>query len=97
MRLHSFYNDYYRLIINDEVANIEISYHNTEGAEKDMLDQYEAIITIEELQEILNIGRNTAYTLLKNGAIPALRVGKKWKIPKDAVVYYLGQWKKKIK
>lgn len=62
-----------------------------------MLDQYGAIITIEELQEILNIGRNTAYALLKNGTIPALRVGKKWKIPKDAVLHYLGQWRKNIR
>lgn len=59
-----------------------------------MLDQYGAIITVEELQEILCIGRNTAYTLLNNGQIPALRIGKKWRVPKEAVLYYLSQWNK---
>lgn len=59
-----------------------------------MLDQYGAIITVEELQEILCIGRNTAYLLLNDGTIPALRIGKKWRVPKEAVLYYLSQWKK---
>lgn len=60
-----------------------------------MLDQYEAVLTVAELQEILNIGRNTAYALLNSSTIPAFRIGKKWRIPKDAVLHYLGQWKNK--
>ena len=59
-----------------------------------MLDQYEDVLTVANLQEILGIGRNTAYELLNAGAIPAIRIGKKWRIPKDAVIHYLGQWKK---
>lgn len=59
-----------------------------------MLEQYDAVLTVPELQEILNIGRNTIYSLLNSGTIPAVRIGKKWRIPKDAVLYYLGQWKK---
>lgn len=58
-----------------------------------MLEQYEDVLTVTELQEILGIGRNKAYSLLQSGAIPAVRIGKKWRIPKDAVLYYLGQWK----
>ena len=59
-----------------------------------MLDQYEAVLTVADLQEILGIGRNMAYQLLNTGTIPAIRIGKKWRIPKDAVLHYLGQWKK---
>lgn len=59
-----------------------------------MLSQYDAVLSVKELQEILNIGRNTAYALLNSGAIPSLRIGKKWRIPRDAVLHYLGQWKK---
>lgn len=59
-----------------------------------MLDQYEAVLTVVELQEILGIGRNTAYKLLSTGAIASFRIGKKWRIPKEAVLHYLGQWKK---
>lgn len=60
-----------------------------------MLDQYEDVLTVAQLQEILNIGRNTAYALLSTGAIPSIRIGKKWRIPRDAVIHYLGQWKNK--
>ena len=58
-----------------------------------MLNQYDEVLTVAELQEILNIGRNTAYALLNSGEIPSFRIGKKWRIPKDAVLHYLGQWK----
>lgn len=59
-----------------------------------MLDQYDDVLTVANLQEILGIGRNTVYELLNSGTIPALRIGKQWRIPKDAVLHYLGQWKK---
>lgn len=58
-----------------------------------MLDQYEALLTISDLREILNIGRNAVYDLLNQGAIPAFRIGRNWKIPKEAVIFYLSQWK----
>lgn len=58
-----------------------------------MLEQYEAVLTVADLQEILGIGRNTAYALLNSGEIPSFRIGKKWRVPKDAVLHYLGQWK----
>ena len=45
----------------------------------------EEIITIEELCEILRIGRNTAYMLLGSGQIAAFRIGRLWKIPKNSV------------
>lgn len=59
-----------------------------------MLEQYGDVLTVTELQEVLNIGRNTAYALLSAGAISSIRIGKQWRIPKAAVFYYLGQWKK---
>ena len=58
-----------------------------------MLEQYDAVLTISDLREILNIGRNTAYNLLNNGEIQAFRIGRTWKIPKDSLIYYLNQWK----
>lgn len=47
------------------------------------------IITIEELMELLNIGKNTAYKLLDSGEIKAFRIGNKWKIPMDSVECYI--------
>ena len=43
------------------------------------------LLSVEELCSTLNIGRNTAYRLLQNGDIPAFRVGRKWKITKEAL------------
>ena len=59
-----------------------------------MLGEYNTVLTIQELMEVLNIGRNSAYELLNSGAIRAFRIGSRWKIPKDAVIDYIGQWKK---
>jgi excisionase family DNA binding protein len=58
-----------------------------------MLEQYEDVLTVTELQEILGIGRNKVYSLLQSGAIPSIRIGKKWRVPKAAILHYLGQWK----
>ena len=54
-----------------------------------MFEQYDDILTIEELCEILMIGRNIAYSLLKNHRIRAFRIGKTWKIPKKALESYI--------
>ncbi|RKI36057.1 DNA-binding protein [bacterium D16-51] len=43
------------------------------------------LITFEELCNILSVGRNTAYKLLKENKIKAFRIGRTWKIPKIAV------------
>ena len=43
------------------------------------------LITIEELCEVLAVGKNTAYKLLNNGEIPAFRIGRTWKIPRQSV------------
>jgi excisionase family DNA binding protein len=47
------------------------------------------ILTVEELMELLYIGKNTAYQLLKSGEIRAFRIGRVWKIPKEAVSEYI--------
>lgn len=59
-----------------------------------VLEQYGDLITISDLREILSIGRNAAYDLLNCGVIPAFRIGRNWKIPKDAVIFYLNQWQR---
>lgn len=54
-----------------------------------VLNGYKDVINIKELCEILNIGKNTAYKLLKNNDIPNRRLGKKYIIPKFGVIEYL--------
>ncbi len=54
-----------------------------------MLEQYEDILTIDELCEVLMIGKNHAYRLLTEKKIKAFRIGKKWKIPKSSVENFI--------
>ncbi|MDQ0202848.1 helix-turn-helix domain-containing protein [Pectinatus haikarae] len=54
-----------------------------------MFDEYEDLVTVEELCEMLSIGKNAAYELLGSGTIKAFRIKRVWKIPKKSVVDYV--------
>lgn len=54
-----------------------------------MLEEYDDVLTVEELCEALHIGRNSAYQLLKTQIIPAKRIGRIWRIPKAAIIDFL--------
>lgn len=57
-----------------------------------MLNRYKDILTVEELCEVLKIGKNTAYALLKSGEIKSVKIGRVYKIPKKNVVKYLTKY-----
>jgi excisionase family DNA binding protein len=42
-------------------------------------------ITVEEAGKILGVSRNTAYTAVKRGEIPTIRLGRLLLVPKAAV------------
>ena len=52
-------------------------------------DNYPDVVTPEDIQKMLRIGRNSVYYLLKQGKIKSLRVGKKYLIPKTSVINFL--------
>ena len=52
-------------------------------------DFYVDIISIDELCELLAIGRNTAYKLLNIGDIKGFKIGRNWKIPRKSVEEYV--------
>lgn len=54
-----------------------------------MQENYAELITIDELCELLMIGRTTAYRLLKSKEINAFKIGKVWKISKASVERYV--------
>ena len=41
-----------------------------------MLNEYSEILTVEDVMEILNIGKNAAYDLFRNGEIKCFRLKK---------------------
>ncbi len=54
-----------------------------------MLEKYNDVMTIEELREVLHIGRRLAYSLVKEGIIPSRKIGRIYRIPKSAIIKYL--------
>ena len=49
------------------------------------------LMTIEELGEHLRVTKRTIYRMLKRGAIPALKVGSKWRFDREAIDKWLQQ------
>lgn len=54
-----------------------------------MLEQYSDVLTVLEVAEILKIGRNTTYELVRSGQIKSIRIGRQIRIPKTALQNFL--------
>ena len=54
-----------------------------------MLEKYDDVLSVKEVQEILKIGKNRAYALISNGEIKCIRLGKIYKIPKRSLINFL--------
>lgn len=57
--------------------------------ETNLLDNYPAVLSPQDLRQILRIGRAATYRLLAEGTIPSFKIGRIYKIPKSALVAYL--------
>ena len=53
------------------------------------LDDLPLTLRVEDLMPILDVGRNTAYELVRSGQIRSIRIGRQLRIPRDAVVEFL--------
>ena len=54
-----------------------------------MIEQYDDILTIEEVAEILKIGMTKTYRLVRSGNLKGYKEGKDWRIPKQALSEYV--------
>ncbi len=54
-----------------------------------MFNEYNDLVTVEELCEMLSIGKNSAYKLLASGDLKAFRYNRVWKIPKQSIIKYI--------
>lgn len=50
---------------------------------------YPDVVSVEELMEMLHIGKVLAYKLLNSGAINSIKVGRAYKIAKQNVIDYV--------
>lgn len=54
-----------------------------------MFDEYNDMLSVDDLMEILGIGKNAAYDLLRNDELKCFRLKGRWKIPKESVIEYV--------
>ena len=53
------------------------------------IEELPLALRVEDLMPILDIGRNTAYALVRSGKIHSVRVGRQLRIPRDALIEFL--------
>lgn len=56
---------------------------------KEMFTEYDEILSIEDVMEILHIGKNSVYSLLKSNEIRNIKVGKRYIVPKQSVINFI--------
>jgi excisionase family DNA binding protein len=44
-----------------------------------------AVLTVDEVAQLLRISRTAAYEAVNRGEIPAVRIGRRWLIPRAAL------------
>ena len=54
-----------------------------------MFNDYNDLVTVEDLCEMLSIGKNAAYKLLASGELKCFRLSRVWKIPKQCVADFI--------
>ena len=67
----------------------EVKYNNYT---QEMFADYPDVVDVSRLRSMLgNIGKQTAYELVRKGTIKAIKVGKLYRIPKINVIAFLTQ------
>lgn len=56
-----------------------------------MFENYDDILTIEEVAEALKVGTSQVYKLVRSGNLKAFKEGKNWRIPRQSVSEYIIQ------
>lgn len=60
-----------------------------ERKEYTSIDQLPLVLSVEQLAAVLGIGVNNAYQLVRSESIRSVRIGRQYKIPKNALEAYL--------
>jgi excisionase family DNA binding protein len=55
---------------------------------KSLMDE---MITLKTARDLLKVSRNTMYMLVRDGIIPARKVGSEWRIMRSALVEWMKQ------
>jgi excisionase family DNA binding protein len=55
-----------------------------------MLENYRDVLTVKEVAEVLRIGKNAAYSLVRDNKIKSVKVGRKYLVSKQILLDFLG-------
>lgn len=58
-----------------------------------MFEKYPDVVSVSQMQEMLQIGKVLAYKLIKQGVFNAKKIGREYKITKDSIISYLSNSK----
>lgn len=53
------------------------------------------LYSVKELQNILNIGRDTCYSLVKSKAFPSIKIGKRYFVSQESLAKWLATYEHK--
>ncbi len=53
-----------------------------------ILNEASDILTIPEIRDILYIGKNQAYDLIRSGELKGFKIGRGWRVSKSALLVY---------
>ena len=76
-------------IFKKEVFCISSKGFNQRDAYRVMLRKYPDVMNIEQMCDALRISTKTGYKLLHEGKIPAMKIGRSYRIPKAHLFTYL--------
>lgn len=53
------------------------------------MNTHSLVLRVVDLMPLLSISRNTAYELVRSGKIRSIKIGRSYRIPREAVDQYL--------
>ena len=56
-----------------------------------MFSNYDDVLTVSDVAEILYVGRNTVYELLNSEELKGFRIGKTWRVTKESLVSFISE------
>lgn len=54
-------------------------------------DELPLFLTVEDIQRLLRVSKNTAYAIVRSGELRAKMVGRQYRIPRSAIMKYAEQ------
>lgn len=63
--------------------------NNNSGKRYQPFKDYPDVLSVNDLQRALGIGKAAAYTLLASKSIAHIKIGRVYKIPKTALIEYI--------